>query len=153
MILQGNLCFLCSLLSAGLWLLNEGGPGALALRGRHLPAVEGEHQTLPFASSTEGRKARPFLHQPCVFYHTCDGQTVNIYSVRFCALVFKKTLNERGAVCFLREKEEGTEMGIALPTIACLSSPFPQDEHLYQEVNTSLHNCITVMGHKPWNGI
>lgn len=52
-------------------------------------------------------------------------------------------------MCFLREKEEGTEMGIALPTIACLSSPFPQDEHLYQEVNTLLHNCITVMGHKP----
>lgn len=142
MILQGDLCFLCSLLSAGLWLLNEGGPGALALRGRHLPAVEGEHQTLPFASSTEGRKARPFLRQPCVFYHTCDGQTVNIYSVSFCALLFKKTLNERGAMCFLREKEEGTEMGIALQ----LS---PVSHHLSLRMNISIKKstlyCTTVL--------
>lgn len=54
-----------------------------------------------------------------------------------------------GTVYFMREREEGNETRVALPTIAHL----PQVErllHLYLETNTLRHICMSEMGHKPW---
>jgi len=84
------------------------------------------------------------------FVSNCDGQTLLVNS--FCTLILKKALNEMGAMDFMREREEGNEIRIALPTVAHLSPPLPQDEHLlhlYEESNTLLHICTSEMGHKP----
>lgn len=123
--------------------------------GRHLAAVGGWalDQTPPSASRADGRgrEARAFLPRPCVLSHTVKTKLFQwTVSVLWC---LRRYYNEMGAMYFMREREEGNEIRIALPTITHLFPPppsgwtflalIPRNQHL-------LHICMSEIGHKPW---